>query len=132
MAIGLWSGGYGMSYPAYTKFSNMQTAKETSPQNQIPDTQQDIEALNLSPIKVDTRVRLDPLMKMQSLETLDMQKAIADMQEDSVLAQYQKFIGEDSSDEFRLDVTPVELQKSQPSVAGMISQDEDGIVILKK
>ena len=84
MAIGLWSGGYGMSYPAYTKFSNMQTAKETSPQNQIPDTQQDIEALNLSPIKVDTRVRLDPLMKMQSLETLDMQKAIADMQEDSV------------------------------------------------
>ena len=56
------------------------------------------------------------------------------MQQDSVLAKYQHFIGdqEKKPQEFNLDVTPVEQMQTQQPSSSLIVQDNDGVVILKK
>ena len=139
MSIHFWSGTYGFSYPDYSKnLTNAQAQPETEKQQEdLTAVQQpaNAQSLELSPLRVNTKVTLgDPLAEHHSLQTLDMRKAIYDMQQDSVLAKYQHFIGdqEEQPQQFSLDVTPVEQMQTQQPSSSLIVQDNDGVVILKK
>lgn len=139
MSIHFWSGTYGYSYPDYSKnLTNAQAQPETEKQQETTAAVQQAkeQPIELSPLRVNTRVTLgDPLADHQSFQTLDMRKAISDMQQDSVLAKYQHFIGNQEPEqpkEFNLDVTPVEQMQTQQPSSSLIVQDNDGVVILKK
>lgn len=139
MSIHFWSGTYGMSYPDYSNFTSSQLQRSEESQQEIAATaQQPVEEqpIELSPLRVNTRVTLgDPLADHKSIQTLDMRKAISDMQQDSVLAKYQHFIGEQETaqpKEFNLDVTPVNKTQVQRPTSSLVVQDNDGVVILKK
>ena len=139
MSIHFWSGTYGFSYPDYSKnLTNAQAQPETEKQQEdLTAVQQpaNAQSLELSTLRVNTKVTLgDPLAEHHSLQTLDMRKAIYDMQQDSVLAKYQHFIGdqEEQPQQFSLDVTPVEQMQTQQPSSSLIVQDNDGVVILKK
>lgn len=138
MSIHFWSGTYGFSYPDYSKnLTNSQAQPEAEKQQEKIAAAQPVQEqpIELSPLRVNTRVTLgDPLVDHQSFQTLDMRKAISEMQQDSVLAKYQHFIGdqEKKPQEFNLDVTPVEQMQTQQPSSSLIVQDNDGVVILKK
>ena len=121
MSIHFWSGTYGFSYPDYSKnLTNAQAQPETEKQQETTAAVQQTkeQPIELSPLRVNTRVTLgDPLADHQSFQTLDMRKAISDMQQDSVLAKYQHFIGN---------------QEPEQPGSSLIVQDNDGVVILKK
>lgn len=93
MGIHFWSGTYGFSYPDYSKnLTNSQAQPEAEKQQEKIAAAQPVQEqpIELSPLRVNTRVTLgDPLADHQSFQTLDMRKAISDMQQDSVLAKYQ-------------------------------------------
>lgn len=136
MSIDFMTGNLGFSFSNYSKLNTNIAAPVDNKQDKSEeeDALKQSEQLQLSPIRVDTKIHIDPLMKHQSLDTIEMQRAISDMQKDAVLTPYQRFVQkEEESDEvFSLSVAPIDQNAVQVPHTGVIVQGADGTVILKK
>ncbi len=117
-------------YNIYNRISNV-NIRQQQVETPVQEPQQEVAAaasgvqemdLNLSAIKprenapledISLSLSTSPSFEMKGrnsdIESLDLEKAVSDMQKDQVLQQYQYFIGD----------------------SAMLSQDEDGIVLQK-